>query len=62
MKDEIILGLGENKVSVKQNSAGIWLCNELSIYCSDPLNGIELMDKAIDLMDVMLQKKNQVKK
>jgi len=61
MKDEIILGIGENKISVKQNATGIWLCNELSIYCSDPINGIELMDKAIDLMSDMLSKKNKVK-
>ena len=50
--------IGANKISVKQNSSGFWYCGELYINCVSIIDGIALMNRAIDEIQKILDKKN----
>jgi len=58
----IYVNVGADRASVKQNSNGIWYCNELTIndkHIDDCINGI---DTAIGLMNKVLNSYNKQKK
>ncbi len=54
--------VGENKISCSQNSKGFWYCSEISIYCYNIMDGIQIMNIAIDEINKILEKKNMDKK
>jgi len=53
----ILEDIGANRVSVKQNSAGLWR-GEITIVCLSIMDGIAVMDRAIDELNKILEKKN----
>jgi hypothetical protein len=55
-----IISFGENKASVKQNTSGLWLCNELTITGSSISDVLVLMDHAIKELDKILGKYNKM--
>lgn len=55
----IYVNVGADKASVKQNSNGIWICSEITIndkHIDDALSGI---DKAIGMMNKILNNYNK---
>jgi len=53
------IDLGENKVSVKQSASGFWYCADLTVNCTSVIDGVELMDRAIERMTEILCKHNK---
>ena len=53
---EIIIG--ENKISAKQSSKGFWYVDEMSFYCNSIIDGLELLDRAIQKVNKILKKYN----
>lgn len=49
---------GENKISMSQNTKGIWYCNDLTVYCKDLFDGLELIDAAMVAVEEILKEKN----
>ena len=60
-KTKIEIDLGENKVSVKQSSSGFWYCADITVNCTSVIDGVELMDRAIEKMNLVLEKYNSKK-
>ena len=54
----MIVNIGENKVSMKQNASGIWYVNELSINSNSIMDGLALMDAAMYKTIELLKKYN----
>jgi len=52
------MNIGEHKITFSQSSKGHWYCSEISIYCNSVLDGIVLIEKAIDEVNKLLEKKN----
>jgi hypothetical protein len=55
----VYVNVGADKASVKQNSNGVWICNELTIndkHLDDCLTGI---DKSIGRMNEILNSYNK---
>ena len=50
--------IGENKISLSQTSKGIWYCNDITLYCRDFFDGIQLMGGAVDAVTELLAQKN----
>jgi len=57
----MIINIGENKVSCKQTSNGYWYVNDISISGISVMDNIELMDRAIEKITVVLKKYNNGK-
>lgn len=58
MKKIFKFNMGENKITFSKIK-GYWSCNEITIYCNDPFDGAMLMDKVIDVVDIILLEKNK---
>jgi len=61
-KTTIEVDLGENRVSLKQNASGFWYVNDMTVNCTSIMDGISLMDKAIEKMNKILIKYNKKEK
>jgi len=61
-KTTVEIDLGENKVSVKQSASGFWYCADITVNCTSVIDGVALMDKAIDQMNKVLKKYNKKEK
>ena len=53
------IDLGENKVSVKQSASGFWYCADITVNCTSVIDGVGLMDRAIEEMAKILKKHNK---
>ena len=51
--------IGENKVSMKQNASGFWYCTDITINCISIIDGIRLMQSAIEDVEKLLADKNK---
>ena len=51
--------IGENKISTKQNASGFWYCTDITINCISIIDGIALMNRAIDETIEVLKEKNK---
>ena len=49
--------VGENKVSFAQTSKGLWYCTELTMYCKDPLDGIQYLAGAMLVVEEVLKER-----
>ena len=56
------IDLGENKVSVKQSASGFWYCADITVNCTSVIDGINLMDRAVEEMAKILKKHNNIEK
>jgi len=54
--------IGSNRISIKQNASGFWYCGELTINCISIIDGIRLMESAIDELKQVLERKNNIEK
>lgn len=50
--------IGENKLTMAQNSKGIWYCTEATIYTSDIFDGVEIMDSVMTAVNESLKDVN----
>jgi len=55
----IYVNVGADKASVKQNSNGIWICNELTVNDKHINKAIEGIDAAIEMMNKVLNSYNK---
>jgi len=55
---DMIINIGDNKVSLKQSASGFWYVNELSINSNSIMDAIALMDAAIYKTEDLLKKYN----
>jgi len=58
-KTTVEIDLGENKVSVKQSASGFWYCADITVNCTSVIDGVALMDKAMERMNLVLMKYNK---
>lgn len=52
--------IGENKLTMAQNSKGIWYCTEATVYCTDIFDGVEIMDSVMTAVNESLKDVNSV--
>lgn len=70
MVEEIYLSIGDNKASIKQNSNGTWICNELTQSCKNLKRAeMNLLERGLqmnlilkELNEDMIQKNKQLEK
>ena len=48
------IDIGENKISFKQSSKGLWFCDGFTIYCRNMYEGIAISEKTINDINDML--------
>jgi len=58
-KTTVEIDLGENKVSVKQSASGFWYCADITVNCTSVIDGVALIDKAINEMSKVLERYNK---
>jgi len=56
------IDLGENKVSVKQSASGFWYCADITVNCTSVIDGVALMDRAMEKMSAILKEHNNKEK
>jgi hypothetical protein len=57
-KNEIKYRIGENKVEFAQTSKGFWYCTGICINCYSVIDGVVLMEHAIENTEKLLSKIN----
>jgi len=57
----MIIEIDGNKISCKQIDNGNWVCKDITIINPSIIDGIALMDKAIEKTETMLKKYNNGK-
>lgn len=58
-KKELMYRVGENKVEFSQTSKGFWYCSAVTINCYSAIDGVVVMERAIEDIEKLLSKINQ---